>query len=759
MALPRMRLPYPFATNATPDPSRDATRSCGPAKASRRAVRMSSTSAVFVFRIACALGLSLAATAQAQVVTTLSYAGSEIAILDGSGSSTLSIDVDGLGNLVDVDVRLDALPGCDATVGNSFAAIMHAAVGELTISLVSPNNTQVVLYNRRGGQRDNFCTTLFDDDGGFPGLGTLSSVNGQTVSGNFAPDNPLSTFDGEPPNGVWRLRIADSTQNGVAGTARRFSLIARTHPPAEILVNKFDDPPPNGCTSSSCSLREAMALANLRPGFDRIVLPPGTFQLTRAGANEGANLTGDLNAAESVEIIGAGPDLSIVQQNATDRVLQSYYGLHLRRVSLRGGRAVSHGGAVQGGGLMLIEDVDFLYNSAGRGGALQHGSSGYTDPSIYPLTLRRVRFEGNEAGNYLNNGAGGAVAAGGGTGGGLNIRYRMRVEQSSFIDNRAEASGGALNFDADGILIISDSEFTGNELTDGGGGGAIATDPLPGDGLQLTILRSRFEANRASATSTSRGGAIYASPSDSGPDGETIIADSTFCNNVASASGGAIHSSEIVRISGSTFCSNQVQSTDTADLGGGAIGMESGDLVVTRSSLVNNSALRGGAIAIGQVDLVLGSSTLTAPTFGMVGSLGTLLRYNSATNGDLLSMFNNVLIGSCSYANSGINPDAARNNIEASNSTCRLATATVGIGNQTSASIAAINLGPLADNGGFTQTRLPAAGSIAINAANTATCLALDQRGYARSDAVCDIGAVEVGGVPSADVLFANGFD
>lgn len=70
-------------------------------------------------------------------------------------------------------------------------------------------------------------------------------------------------------------------------------------------------------------------------------------------------------------------------------------------------------------------------------------------------------------------------------------------------------------------------------------------------------------------------------------------------------------------------------------------------------------------------------------------------------------------------------------------------------------------LGALADNGGFTRTHIP--GTNAIDHGVAAGCAALDQRGVQRPQdgdangtAICDIGAVEVGGT---DAIFADGFD
>jgi hypothetical protein len=66
-------------------------------------------------------------------------------------------------------------------------------------------------------------------------------------------------------------------------------------------------------------------------------------------------------------------------------------------------------------------------------------------------------------------------------------------------------------------------------------------------------------------------------------------------------------------------------------------------------------------------------------------------------------------------------------------------------GDQSSVTAAALNLGPLADNGGPTLTRALLGGSIAIDAGDDANCPATDQRGVARPrGAHCDVGAFEL---------------
>jgi hypothetical protein len=85
--------------------------------------------------------------------------------------------------------------------------------------------------------------------------------------------------------------------------------------------------------------------------------------------------------------------------------------------------------------------------------------------------------------------------------------------------------------------------------------------------------------------------------------------------------------------------------------------------------------------------------------------------------------------------------------------------ALVGAGNQITVSGAALNLTPLDYNGGPTPTRVPQLPSIAIDAAVTASSSSLDKRGYQRTDAQCDVGSVEAGGIPVPDGIFADGFE
>ncbi|MBL0202416.1 MAG: M36 family metallopeptidase [Chitinophagaceae bacterium] len=166
-------------------------------------------------------------------VSTYSYTGPAVAVPDNTPAGVdIPLTVSGAGTITDLDFRFDAAPAstCDATVGNTNAAMDHTFIGDLVFTLTSPLGTTVTIVNRRGGTRENICTTLLDDDGAFPALSTVTSSSGQTLSGNFAPDNPLSAFDGQNANGVWTLNVSDNASVDI-GSMRRFSLIISSATP------------------------------------------------------------------------------------------------------------------------------------------------------------------------------------------------------------------------------------------------------------------------------------------------------------------------------------------------------------------------------------------------------------------------------------------------------------------------------------------------------------------------------------------------
>src|SRR5262249_50286450 len=98
---------------------------------------------------------------------------------------------------------------------------------------------------------------------------------------------------------------------------------------AAITVDRTDDlAAASACTAAAndCSLRGAVAFANLNPGTT-INVPAGTYNLTISGAGEGFSgndLIGDLDiTGNNTSIAGAGAATTIIHQTTSgDRVIE-----------------------------------------------------------------------------------------------------------------------------------------------------------------------------------------------------------------------------------------------------------------------------------------------------------------------------------------------------------------------------------------------------------------------------------------------------
>jgi subtilisin-like proprotein convertase family protein len=92
----------------------------------------------------------------------------------------------------------------------------HTYVGDLTFSIVSPQNTTVVLLAKQCTSADNFSIS-FDDQAAAAFACPMN--DGQTRQ----PANALSAFTGQNPQGNWTLRILDDGQGDV-GTLNGWTL-------------------------------------------------------------------------------------------------------------------------------------------------------------------------------------------------------------------------------------------------------------------------------------------------------------------------------------------------------------------------------------------------------------------------------------------------------------------------------------------------------------------------------------------------------
>lgn len=116
------------------------------------------------------------------------------------------------GRVLDVDIRLQ---------------IVHSYDADLDVVLVSPSGTEVKLFSDVGGAGDNFLDTILDDEAG------VSIFSGTApFTGSYRPEDSLSAFDGEDPNGVWQLQVTDD-QGGDVGTLAVWQLYVTYGDPSD----------------------------------------------------------------------------------------------------------------------------------------------------------------------------------------------------------------------------------------------------------------------------------------------------------------------------------------------------------------------------------------------------------------------------------------------------------------------------------------------------------------------------------------------
>mgnify|MGYP001350333911 CR=1 FL=1 len=335
----------------------------------------------------------------------------------------------------------------------------------------------------------------------------------------------------------------------------------------------------------------------------------------------------------------------------------------------------------------------------------------------------------------------------------------LTVTDSTFSDNHSDTGGAIYNYEG-GSLTVTNSTFSSNSAT-GIGGGAIYNY-----GGNITVTDSTFSDNSAGS-----GGGILNFT------GTINITSSIFSNNSAASTGGSIANLGTFTITDSTFTGNSTKGSNSYPVSAGGGIYNDGTLAVTSSTFSSNSAAIGGiAIAAAGGGIINDHGTLTVAnsTFfgnstdgygGGIANGGNITVTNSTVSGNsasassggnlfnsgALTLKNTILANSLSggdCANSGGTITASGVNL-VKDGTCTISGALTGDP----------QLGPLADNGGPTQTMALLPGSPAIDVADDAICAAepvngLDQRGVTRPQgAHCDIGAYEFMLTPTTTTL------
>ncbi len=326
---------------------------------------------------------------------------------DSAATVTSSITISGVNDTVSaLQVKLN---------------IRHTWDSDLNATLISPLGTQVKLFERVGGNEDDFLETVFDDR-------SEKSIRNERApfTGTFRPFQPLQSFAGESINGTWRLIVEDEfpldggsldnwtlsfadkvwspkvmdygrytistvanqvvsqAHNGNAGVPIQVRSLGafnvRIEDPAYIYVNTYRD------GDIGKSLRQAIHEANAAaPSMRTIILDSGVYQLEKPvssldvgqfiapDSNAYCNdtsistlwsdaATGDLDIKGDITIIGDSYLGTSIDAQSLDRVFKVHKNakLNLRRVKIENGSAAAGqggGGILSAGSLSITESI------------------------------------------------------------------------------------------------------------------------------------------------------------------------------------------------------------------------------------------------------------------------------------------------------------------------------------------------------------------------------------------------------------------
>lgn len=486
---------------------------------------------------------------------------------------------------------------------------------------------------------------------------------------------------------------------------------------ASFPVSTTSDSNSGACTPGACTLRQAVEAANVSFGPDEVSLPDGEYSLT----------FGQLPIFDDLTISGGGAGSVAIVSDGSSRVIaigSSAYSLTIKGVRISGGRVKGTGGSQAAGGA--------IYNV----GDLRLEGVVVSGNLVEPTDISGTSPRG---GGIFN--AGNLVIAG--------STIRQNVATGRPFNGGIPAGGGVFN---EGSVEIVDSRFLENETKTATGGipegAGLFSEGTSAQPASATVVRSLFEGNATigEAGTIPSGGAIGAG------EGELVVRESTIRDNEAIAGTGGISE-------------------------GGGVYVWSGDFQLAESLVVGNrsesatSADAGGVLAFGTPDDVqsivnstIADNQVMTPTGGRGGGLfhlsstkGTLEVLNSTIAGNRAAgQGGNVL----DISQSGKGAIVLRNSIVTAGSATEKGSNCEGPVESAGHNIDSLDqcnfkapgdkvntdplLGPLAANGGPTETMALLTGSPAIDAAGE-PCPATDQRGTPRPQGpACDIGAFEV---------------
>ena len=478
-----------------------------------------------------------------------------------------------------------------------------------------------------------------------------------------------------------------------------------------LTVNTLADDP-SGNIPGYTTLRDAITQANASTDSQEVINfasgLQGTIDLTQAlpDLKNNIDLEGPGAKNLTVQRDSSAPDFSVFTVDTGATVNLS--GLTISGGNHIGGLAADVGGGIDNLGTLTVSNSVFSSNTASDGGGLFNSGTLMVTDSTF--TNNSATYDGGGGGGIWNQGTATVNnstftdnIAPNGSGGGIAGVGTLTVNDSNFTNNTAAVEGGGICDTA--IVTVTDSTFTNNTAAVCGGG-------IFGAGFfAVTVTDSTFVDN-----SSPYGGGIYYAGSAAGNTiGILLASDSTFTGNSATWGGGISNYGGTLTVNNSTFADNSA-------VYGGDIDNDNGGTTTVTNCTIDGNAGQDGGICNATTSTLTLDNTIVAGNSGpdIVGSVQPTSKNNLIGDGtgitNLTELDPSNLVGTTADP---LNP----------------------------------MLGPLANNGGPTQTMALLPGSPAIDAGSVALAvdasgnsLTTDQRGagFPRiMGGTVDIGAYE----------------
>jgi CSLREA domain-containing protein len=487
------------------------------------------------------------------------------------------------------------------------------------------------------------------------------------------------------------------------------------HTAGHKIVNSLADPGNGACNATQCTLREAIN----DPQSTEISFAPGlTGAITLAAPAAGG---GTLTIDKNLSITGPSTGI-VIRRRSTDPDFRIFRipaegNVTLTNLTIQNGKRTDRPGAgILNFGTLRLTNSTVADNSGGGIGnfgtltltrsTVARNSGGIGNFGMLTVTITNSTIADNSPGLGISNGRGtlaltrSTVARNGGAGI-TNEGGTLTLTHSTVARNGGAGVSSRGLFRVRAVVTLTNARIVGNS------GGGITNSRG-----SVTLTNSTVAGNSAAD-----GGGIHNSS-----DGGVTITNSTIAGNSATNEGGGIFNEARVRHVAFVTLTNSTVSGNSAGSGGGIFTSNRGEFDVgvslTNSTVVSNSATveGGGGIRQRGADAVL--------------SLGnTIVARNGAPTGP--DVFDTGELVGASFSLIGDGSGSGITNTD---------------GNQVGSASAPIDpkVGPLANNGGPTQTHALLLGSPAIDAASTPDCPSTDQRGVLRPQGpACDIGSFE----------------